>query len=166
MALVVENGSGTEASANTFADVDRIKLYLTARGIAIPSDAEIIVAAIEAMDYIRSVEERLQGSRVSGTQPTPFPRTGVKLFGFEVAEDEIPYQLIEAQCQLAADSLSGVDLLPNTVSAPIKREKTGPLETEYAIAAGDLSTPHLAKADAMLRPFYRQGGFGLKVTRG
>lgn len=166
MALVIEDGSGLEASANSFADLDRIKAYLSARGIAAPADNVIEIAAIQAMDWIKANEERLQGSRVSGSQPLPFPRTGVMLFGFEVSEFEVPYQIVEVQCQLAADSLSGVELMPNTTSAPIKREKTGPVETEFAVGAGDLNSPHLAKAQAMLKPLCRVGGFALKVSRG
>lgn len=163
MALVVETGSGTNPSANSFADLATLKAYLSARGIALPADAAIEVAAIEAMDYINAKEARLQGARVSAAQPHCFPRSGVSVFGFDVAENEVPKQAIQAQCQLTADKLSGVDLMPNVTGPQMIREKIGPLDTEWA--ESDTSGPTLAKAEAILEPLYQVGGFRLKTYR-
>lgn len=163
MALVVETGTGANPSANSFADLATLKAYLTARGIALPADATIEVAALEAMDYITAKEGRLQGSRVSADQPLCYPRTGVVVFGFDVAADAIPKQLVSAQCRLTADSLSGVDLMPNVTGPQMIREKIGPLDTEWA--ESDTSGPTLAKAEAFLEPLYQVGGFRLKTYR-
>lgn len=165
MALVVEDGTGSNEAANTFADLAAIKSYLGARGIALPQDNDIVIMAIKAMDYIVSREEQLQGVRIALEQQLPYPRIGVVVFGFDLATDVVPTQAIAAQCQLVADQANGVDIMPNTTSAPIKREKTGPLETEYAVSAGDLASPVLAAAEALLKPLYRSGGFRLKTYR-
>lgn len=165
MALVVETGDGLNASANSFADLTAIKAYLTDRGIAAPADATLIIQAILAMDWIASKEDRLQGARVSEAQPLCYPRCGVVLYGFDVGETTLPKTATLLQCQLVADQVSGIEIMPNMTEPTIKREKIGPTETEYAVQNGATNEPILAAANSLLKVLSRNSGGSIRTYR-
>lgn len=135
MALVVETGSGTTPSANSYADLAFIRAYNIARGrveIEDADDDELNAQAIQAMDFIEAQEADMKGERVYGAaQPLSFPRNNVVLFGDTFANDAIPIQLKNAQAELTWQVSSGVNLFPTTTGQAVKRKKTGPLEKEF-----------------------------------
>ena len=167
MALIIEDGS-VIAGANSFVTVDEIRAAAAARGIVLSEqDAPVEQAAIKAMDFIISLEPRMTGVRTDpANQDLPYPRTGVLLYSAEVLANGIPKTLKQAQAQLALDVTQGVPLFPDdTAEAAIKRDKTGPLETEY-FAPGVASTGGaLAAAFGYLSPLLVGNGFGLKTNR-
>lgn len=131
MPLIVEDGT-IVADANSFASRASIIAYALGRGMVLTDDATTDVKAIKAMDYILSVP-CWKGEIVELDQPLPFPRKGV-VIGDE--EDgyvfTIPANLVRAQCQLCCDIANGIDVMPNKAAGSgIKREKIGPIDTEY-----------------------------------
>lgn len=166
MALVVETGA-IVAGANSFNDLTALRAYATARGVTLSATDSVVEGfALDAMDYIMSREDEMAGNRVSIDQTLCYPRKCVKLFGFAVPSDSIPTNLKSAQCQLVIDRHNGVDLMPTGSGPAVKREKVGPLETEYAVGGADGTglTPDLTAADALLDPLMDSGG-GFRTVR-
>jgi hypothetical protein len=153
--LTIETGSGVPG-ANSYATVDQLEAYAALRGITLPAtDAEKEVLLIRAMDYIEvEIGPHFMGSRVSSTQALAFPRHDVWYEGYLLLYNAIPSLLIEAQCDIAANSV-GVDVLPVAVpgaKGPITQEKVGALAVSYASEGADApSRPRFPKADALLR---------------
>lgn len=167
MALIIETGA-IVANASSFVTLVEFKAYALARGqdLAAIADTVIEPKAVKAMDYIFAREDDLQGDRVSYEQPLPYPRSSVVLYNTEVPITEIPKLVKNLQCQLMLDAYNGVDLMPNATGPAIKREKTGSLETEFAIGNGESNAPSLPAAEAWLKPLLRGlGGFTLSVGR-
>jgi ferredoxin len=96
---------------NTYATEAQLAAYAEARGITVTGTPAVILT--HAMDYLATLEDRWQGVRTLPTQPLAWPRTGVYVYGTELADDAIPQSLLDAQCRLALDADSGVELLPN-----------------------------------------------------
>jgi len=158
MALVVEDGSGVPGAVS-FIDVDYVRSYASARGRTIPEaspegDTKIEQAAIVAMDYIGTLETRLKGQRTYDIQSTPFPRMYVTVANIRQPYDAIPEDIRKAQAELTLATLDGFDLMPTLDGAEVKREKVGPIETEYATGSARGAGPVVARAFALLQPFY------------
>ena len=125
MALIVETGEIVE-NANSYVDLAYARAYATARGLAL-SDADDTLEAqlITAMDYLEALRSQYQGTKLGSLQ---WPRYGVFIDGVELASDTIPKELKDAQCRLAFEVSSGVDIMPTTSGKYAKREKVGDLE--------------------------------------
>lgn len=169
MALIIETGA-IVPNANSYATVQQLRDFAVARGITIPADdTECEQLLVKACDYIGAQEHRFKGCRVSAVQPLSWPRNGVYLFGTKFANDAIPVQVVAGQCQLAC-SAQTTDLLPSTDpnAARVKRDKVGPLETEYFSASengGNYSQPVIAAADAIMAELYKAARFSITVGR-
>ncbi len=165
MALTIEDGSNV-ANANSYRTRAQIIAYAVLRGVVIADTAASDVFAIKAMDYIE--RQNFKGTPSYGVpgvdQALQFPREGIEYQGGYFDADTIPALLGNAQCEAATLISQGIELEPNraTTSQSIKRDKTGPLETEYfAPEAMTATTPQL---DAYLKPLIVVG-FGLSVIR-
>ncbi len=165
MPLTIENGSNV-ANANSYVTRAEIIAYAAARGVTIANVDESDVFAIKAMDYIE--RKNFKGSPSYGPpgviQALQFPRSEIEYQGAYFDEDSIPTLLKNAECEAAMLISQGVELEPNRSAdtQAIKRDKTGPLETEYfAPASLSASTPQL---DALLKPLIIVG-FGLTAVR-
>jgi hypothetical protein len=129
------------ASANSYADVSAATSAAAYRvggeaaaWLSLSADQKIqtLVTATRAIDTVR-----FRGSRASTTQALEWPRTGT-----DYAADQLPTSLVMATIELAwsyasafATGATDTDVLnPDDSEARIKREKTGPLETEYFAA--------------------------------
>lgn len=169
MALVPETGSGSNPLANTYATVDQAKAYAAARGVeGYPTeDAKVEVLLIKAMDYIAAQEGRFKGWRATPSQPLSWPRSGACIFGRELDGTDIPAQLVNGQCQLTIDAFT-TELMPtfNPANGMIKRDKVGPIETEF-FAPGDAysSQPTFTAADAIMAELYEGGKFNIRLRR-
>lgn len=161
MALIVEDGS-IVANANSYATRAYIIAYAALRGITLPDSAITDGYAIEAMDYLIRYASRWKGALVNpGVQALAWPRECVRLGRYDFPDDEIPSALMDAESQLAVYRSQGISLLPvSGQSAFIKREKLGPLETEYSetvqLQAG--ATPTLPAIDGLLAGLLDAGG--------
>lgn len=165
MALIIEDGTGV-TGANSYVTVDEIRAYCEARGIELPAESSSVeVLAVNAFDYIESLESRFKGHRVF--QRTSWPRDCVRVGREDLPNNTIPWQVKEAQCQATAEA-SQVDLMPNITTA-VKREKVDVLEVEYASATttdGLTQSPAFPKVDAKLAMLMDGVGYRVRVVRG
>lgn len=171
MALIVEDGSGVPG-ANSYVDRDFVMSFVAARGIDLdlgsPADPEKIdPMAISAMDYLATFRSRWKGEPVSEDQPLDWPRKCVVIGRHTFAANAIPIDIKSAQTWLIVYISRGIDLMPvGGTSAFVKREKVGPIETEYSetIARQTGLLPSMPQVDALLEP-YLDGGFSLRTIR-
>ena len=178
-ALLVEVGNGLPG-ANSFVTADEARNYAEARGYILPPDAEelspdqwvnsIEALAIRSCDYLKSLAYR--GTKVyPGSQYLPWPRSAVFYDGAEWPEDEIPGAIKDAQVQLMIEQfVNGVVLFPTTITgrdALVKREKVGPLETEYFASGSRVGAAYMPAFSALLVGWVIPRGFGnMRVLRG
>jgi hypothetical protein len=142
------------ATSNSFVSQDDADDYLDTRLNASAwtdaTDDDKARALIEATRELSLME--WEGTRVDDTQALSWPRSyavnpdaSLPLDQFSTLpyfeEDEIPQRILDATCELALEFLrSGTTDLSNADTATnIKRERTGPLETEYFDAGDQVS---------------------------
>lgn len=173
MALIIETGTGLDPTANSYATRAELIAYAADRGVTLIDDVTTDVLGIKAMDFL-SIQKWKGHQTQPDVQPLDWPRTDVRAnwLCLPVGIDVIPLAVKKAQCQLALDASTGIELVPSkggststTGSSPfVTVDKIGPLETHYseaialAAAAGGVS-PILTLALDMLLP-YLQGGAG------
>lgn len=161
MALIVEDGT-IVANANSYALRTQIIAYALARGIVIPDTVATDANAINAMDYLLRFDDEWKGELVQpGVQALAWPREHVRIGTFDFPETEIPASLVNAQCQLAIYVSQGISLLPvSGAEAFVKREKIGPIETEYSetIELQSGNTPDFPAVNALLAALINGGG--------
>ncbi|KQQ40462.1 hypothetical protein ASF61_06835 [Duganella sp. Leaf126] len=112
---------------------------------------------------------RWAGRRVHQAQALDWPRYGVCVDEWPVRSDVVPREVVSACIDLAARAGRGEQLLPDLEvgNNQVKRDKTGPLETEYFENNTDAAFRFVA-VDAALAPFFgASGGAGMiKLVRG
>lgn len=165
MALIIEDGS-IVANANSYVTLAEARAFALARGVTLSAvDATLEPFVIKAMDFLESMRNEYQGTKVSKDQRLQWPRTGVVCDGFDVEDTEIPLVLKDAQCQLIMDGTAGSDLLPNSDGREVIREKIDVLETEYApSSSGGTPSPVFTKALALLEPLFDASVSGSFLT--
>lgn len=129
MTLIIEDGS-IVANSNSYISTTNFTTYATARGYTIVADEEQLL--IQAMDYLEA--QLYKGCKRTQDQTLQWPRTGVYIDGYYFASDDIPQQLINAQCEVAIAIDEGNGPLDD-IAIQTKREKVGPIEVEYADGA-------------------------------
>lgn len=172
MPLIVENGS-LPSGANSYASVSGTRAYALARGLSLPAAGEAGDAAIEvllttALDYIEAFRAEFQGSKLSGSQVLQWPRSGVYVDGFPVAEDEIPLCLVHAQMRLACYAHANDGALTTVSDGRVVIEESveGATTTKYADHGDTKPQPQFPEVDALLAPLFAGGetsGYGLTV---
>ena len=159
MALIVEDGT-LIPDANTYVSADEVTEFALARGVTLPVGAATEVLIIKAMDWLESLSARYQGAIVSETQELQWPRSGVVLNGYEIADTVIPKALKKALCQVVMDLFSGIDPQANFAATPaVIKEKVDVLETTYSELTQD-SIPYLRKAFDFLEPLFGAAAAG------
>lgn len=170
MSIINETGAGS-ADAESYAsvalaDARCASLGLTAWAGLAETDKEI--ALRRAMQFMATYRTRWAGRRVYQQQALDWPRYNVVVDGFAVSSATVPVDVVNACIDLAVRAGSGEDLLPDldTGSNAIKKDKTGPLETEYFQNTTDARERFVA-VDALLAPYFglAGGGNSIKVTR-
>lgn len=168
--LTIETGAGL-ADAESYAsiaaaDVRCASLGLTAWAALAEADKEI--ALRKAMIFMAAYRTRWAGRRVYQHQALDWPRYNVAVDGFIVPSTVVPPDVVHACIDLAVRAGRGEELLPDldTGSNAIKKDKTGPLETEYFQNTTDARERFVA-VDALLAPYFgaASGGNSIKVTR-
>lgn len=164
MALIIEDGT-IVALANSYVTLTEARDFALARGVTLSAvDATLEPLVIKAMDFLESLRNTYQGTKVSKAQRLQWPRVDVTVDGFDVDETEIPTVLKDAQCQLIMDVTAGLDLLPNTDGREVIKEKIDVLETEYAPSANGTPSPIFTKAMALLECLLDTGASGVFLT--
>lgn len=163
MALVVEDGTG-KADANSFVARADYIAFAALRGVTIADDVNADVQLVKATDKILTM--CFKGKPTVAGQALPFPRHEEDFQGILVYPDnDVPLEVKRGQMLLAMAVNEGVDLAPNYVGGPaIKREKVGPLETEYDTATA-YDSPSLPMAMSAFAAFTCGQGGRVSVLR-
>ena len=143
MTITVEDGTGV-ADANSYITTAEGDEYALRYGVTVTgSDPEKEVLIAKAMAYLETFRYRFTGvENDPGDQALSWPRTNAYLNGsIPIADDDIPSNLIAAQSELYLQAFNGVDFMPisglpgdASDARYVKREKIGPIETEYSDA--------------------------------
>jgi hypothetical protein len=172
--ITVEDGSIVDG-ANSYATVAELSAWAEQRGVSLPAtDDAKAVLLIKAADYLETFGPRFKGEPVEpGVQALAWPRKGVTLpyAASPLPEDAIPVLLKRAQLAAALAAASGIELLPATDAGArgIKREKTGPIETEYFGSNGEgatVSAPVITAVDVYLAGLLSDEGDGFTLQVG
>lgn len=163
--LVIEDGSGTNPDANSYASVETLRIFAKLRGIDLTkaTDDDCSVLLIRAMDYIEAKASKFQGDKSNPRQPLQWPRRGVWIDGLSIGETEIPRNLEYGQMQLALEAKEH-DLMPNTLTYDpviVKECVEGVTDTVYENKGTPDKLPAFAKAEAHLTQLYKKNGLFL-----
>jgi hypothetical protein len=132
MALEIEDGTGSNPAADSYATAAELADRAAAYGWTIPTvvaDQESLLRrAAEQMDGMK-----WKGSRTSATQPLAWPRSGVVVDDVTIPSDTIPARVQYGQMALAAE-LYGNDLNPpdQQKGAVIEERIEGAVDVKYA----------------------------------
>ncbi|MGK5040439.1 DnaT-like ssDNA-binding protein [Janthinobacterium sp. GB1R12] len=170
MPIIIETGEGL-ADAESYASVAAADARCASLGMtswAALADADKEIALRKAALFMATYRTRWTGRRVYQHQALDWPRYNVVVDGFTVPSTSVPADVVNACVDLAVRAGRGEDLLPDldTGSNAIKKDKTGPLETEYFQNTADARERFVA-VDALLAPYFGSAGGGnsIKVTR-
>ena len=135
MAIVVEDGS-IVTGANSYVSRADVIAYAASRGVTLADTTATDAYLIKSCDYLESFADKFKGERYSRDQALCWPRAGVEIEGYDWSEDEVPRQLIAAQCALVVEIHAGSDPFnPDTVQGPIVEETVvGAVSVKYASA--------------------------------
>lgn len=171
MSIIPETGAGLP-DAESYASIAAADARCASLGLiawATLAEADKEIALRKAMIFMATYRTRWAGRRVYQHQALDWPRYGVVVDGFTVPSTSVPADVANACIDLAVRAGSGEDLLPDldTGSNAIKKDKTGPLETEYFQNTTDARERFVA-VDAILAPYFGAAGGGnsIKVIRG
>lgn len=154
--LIIEDGS-IVAGANSFTTDAEFLAYALARGFTLPVDeAERDSLQILAMDYLFSVEVKLDGCRVNIDQELMYPRYGACVNGFNIPSDAIPSNLKNAQMELAYQA-STSSLLINNVNQNIQSKSLDTMMVSY-FSGGSWESVNTGRANAYLYSLFASGG--------
>lgn len=169
MALIVEDGAGTDPDANSYSDVDSLRLYADARGedLSEQSDEDCEVLMIKAMDFIEAKRDRFKGRKTRATQPLQWPRDDVYDVdhpGAKTPNNVIPRELEYAQFSLAIIAKDN-DLMPNRFpddkGSLVNEKIAGVIEKTYDKNNHASFVPAFAKPESLLQPLYKSQGLFL-----
>lgn len=168
--LITETGAGL-ADAESYASVAAADMRCASLGLtawAALAEADKEIALRRATLFMATYRTRWAGRRANQHQALDWPRYNVVVDGFAVPSTIVPADVVNACIDLAVRAGSGEDLLPDldTGSNAIKKDKTGPLETEYFQNTTDARERFVA-VDALLAPYFGSAGGGnsIKVVR-
>ena len=168
--LITETGAGL-ADAESYASVAAADARCASLGLtawAVLDEGAKEIALRRATQFMATYRTRWAGRRVHQQQALDWPRYNVAVDGFVLPSTSVPLDVVNACIDLAVRAGRGEDLLPDldTGSNAIKKDKTGPLETEYFQNTTDARERFVA-VDALLAPYFGSAGGGnlIKVTR-
>lgn len=153
MALVVETGAGL-STAESYISVADADARHTALGNTTwtGTDAVKEAALRRATAYMeQAYRQSWKGTRLYRDQALSWPRYGAVVDGYDLNSNYVPTDIANACADLALRALSA-DLAPD-LDRGIKREKVGPLETEF-----DTTSPQATRyrtADMALAPYLK-----------
>lgn len=145
---------------NSYATADDLRKFALAREFNLPDAVEPLL--LKAMDYLNGLS--WYGSRLSVSQPLPWPRSGVVFDGAKLPSDTIPAQLVTAQCMLSVEAING-DLLAANREAAVKSERVeGAVTVTYSVADGQSFTPSYPLVTGILTGLVSGRGFAINAT--
>lgn len=139
MALVIENGK-VVPGADSFATAAELVTYAANFGKTIPTD-EVAQESLLRRAALEMGAMPWKGRTVRRDQALAWPRAEVKRNKWILRPDEVPPQVKAGQMALAAEIYADDLSAPDQRLGAIRREKVGPLETEYSAASATTSKP-------------------------
>jgi len=169
MALVVETGN-IVPGADSYLSLSDARALAAKYGYVLPADDTEAEAALRngAM-YVGLQEPAMCGRRVSAAQSLSFPRTGISLYGFPVANSVIPDQVKLAQLIAGVEYGSGADVRASSDGRVTTMERVeGAVTVQYANNGNTGATITITAAMDALRPLLcgANNGFSFNVYRG
>lgn len=164
MAIVIENGS-IVTGANSYVSRTDAIAYAAARGVTLANAAATDAILVKACDYLESFRSRFKGSLTELDQPLAWPRSGASIEGYDWNDDEIPRQVIAAQCALIVEINAGADPFnPEAVVGPVV-EKTvpGAVSVKYASATSSKVSKEAPSAAIIALLLNRSGLFAVRA---
>jgi hypothetical protein len=177
VALTVETGQAA-SDADSYVSLTDAAAHHTAFGnaawAALASDTvreQYLRRATQHM--VQEYRTRWAGSRKTTTQALDWPRYDVPIkdapsyfgggwqYGIYYSSDTVPREIGIACAELALRAIDGP--LTADLEASVKREKVGPIETEYV--RGSATQTRFEAVDNLLRPFLRGTAGTLWVER-
>jgi hypothetical protein len=162
--LIIETGE-IVTDANSYVTLAETRSYASLRGITLSSDDAVLRSQlIKAMDYLESLRDKYQGSKVVSDQELQFPRDDVYIDNVLQDSESIPKLLKKAQMQLVIEIVAGAVLMPTRKDPIVKSEAVGPIKTEYF--EGSSINPAMTMVEALLKPLFKTSSVGmLSVVR-
>ena len=164
MSLVVEDGSGL-STAESYISVADASAHLTALGdttFAAETTSNQEAALRRATQFmVQRYRSRWKGTRLLRDQALDWPRYGVEVDRWTVLSTIVPADIANACADLALKALT--ETLNPDLERGVKREKVGPLETEY-----DTYSPQAKRWQAVeqaLQPYLRSAGINASLVR-
>lgn len=169
MALVVETGN-IVPGADSYISLSDARALAAKYGYALPADDTEAEAALRngAM-YVGLQEPAMCGRRVSAAQSLSFPRTGISLYGFPVANNVVPDQIKLAQLIAGVEYGSGADVRASSDGRVTTMERVeGAVTVQYADNGNTGATITITAAMDALRPLLcgANNGLSFNVYRG
>src|SRR5690606_6670501 len=93
----------TSPDANSYASEEELSSFAEIRGIKLPD--KLAPLLIKAMDYLEGLD--WVGSKADPRQALAWPRVNVVLDEHDFPPDEVPRQVLTAQCMLAVEAIDG-----------------------------------------------------------
>ena len=169
MALVVETGS-VVPGADSYVSLADARTLATSYGLTLPADdTEAEVALRNGAVYVGLQEPSMCGRRVSASQSLAYPRQGVSVYGFSLASDVIPPQVIHAQVVAAAEYGAGTDVRASSDGRVTETERVeGAVTVSYFNNGVTGATTTITEALDALRPLLcgSVNGASFNVYRG
>ena len=162
--LVIEDGSGSNPAAESYATAAELADYAARFGLTVPPDVELqevlLRRAAQAMNGLS-----WKGRRVSTDQALAWPRTGVDVDHEVLPSNLIPGPIQYGQMALATE-LYADDLNPPSIQGPVKREKVDVIEVEYFENKSTLTRPAPERpSQVQFRDYLRGRGWHVPAIR-
>lgn len=169
MALVVETGA-VVPGADSYVSLADARALAAGYGLALPADNTAAEAALRnGAVYVGLQEPSMCGRRVSASQSLAYPRQGVSLYGFALASDVIPPQVIHAQVAAAVEYGAGTDVRASSDGRVTESERVdGAVTVAYFNNGATGATTTITAALDALRPLLcgSVNGASFNVYRG
>lgn len=170
MPLIVETGA-IVPNADSYVSLADARALAANYGLELPADDTAAEVALRnGATYVGLAEPQMCGRRVSAEQSLAYPRTGVTLNGFPVANNVIPKQVILAQVIAAVTYGAGTEVRANSDGRAVQTERVeGAVTVTYFNNGSSGTTTAITAADDALRPLLCGGfnnGFSFNVYRG
>ena len=169
MALVVEDGS-IVPGADSYVSLADARALAAGYGLTLPADdTEAEVALRNGAVYVGLQEPAMCGRRVSASQALAYPRQGVSLYGFALASDVIPPQVIHAQIVAAVEYGAGTDVRASSDGRVTETERVeGAVTVSYFNNGATGSATTITAAMDAMRPLLcgSANGVSFNVYRG
>ena len=169
MALVVETGA-VVPGADSYVSLTDARALAASYGLALPADDIAAEAALRnGAVYVGLQEPFMCGRRVAAAQSLAYPRQGVSLYGFALASDVIPPQIVHAQVVAAVEYGLGTDVRASSDGLVTETERVeGAVTVSYFNNGATGATTTITAALDALRPLLcgSVSGASFNVYRG